>query len=104
MKIGAALSSIILLAAPFAQGAIFEPVTAFRGGPGYPTRGTTLQHYTDGYDYGTTDFDGPSRDGTIYRVSPQGGVEMLVAGSFQNGRGDLIGLTPDGLGFFWSVS
>lgn len=102
MKTSSFLLAIVSLAATL-QGAVYEPINAFRLGPGLPGSGTLVRH-TDGNDYGTTAKNGPKGEGTIYRVTPAGAVELISTMDFNANPEPSGGLTADGAGFLWGVA
>ena len=98
-----ALLFLALVSSAFPLRAVtYEPVNAFRLGPRNPGSGPLVRH-TDGNDYGTTPSGGPKGEGTVYRVTPTGVVEMVSAMDFL-ANPNPSGLTADGAGLLWGVS
>lgn len=101
MKVTPLLLALTFLASSL-QALYYEPVNAFRLGPEQPGSATLVRH-PDGSDYGTTPEGGPQGEGTLYRITSTGAVELLAAFSFQRNPNP-GGLTLDAAGSLWGVS
>ncbi|HVM48237.1 MAG TPA: choice-of-anchor tandem repeat GloVer-containing protein [Candidatus Acidoferrum sp.] len=58
----------------------------------------------NGYLYGMTQRGGPANDGTIFKISPAGGLTTLITFANTNGNAPSAGLLQANDGYFYGVT
>ncbi len=87
-------------------GSAFEPLVGFQDAPKNPSKGKLFLH-PDGNIYGTSNQTDTTDFGTVYRLTSEGKVRVLLPFYFDGpmkGREPDTGVVSDGRGFLWGTT